>query len=128
MFDTFGNKVRIVDSPFTRAKGLAGKFGEITGQTTPSMMDFEIVGTPKEDVAIHVHFEDLESDYWFDPDLLENIDDGEGTVITLDGVNKKWTKGKNGVWLEEDTTKSTQQVTLPSVPFTRQPRWWEFWK
>lgn len=128
MFATFGNKVRIVDAPVTRDKGLAGKVGKITGHTVPSMMDFEIVGIPKDDLAIHVHFDDFYSGFWFDPDLLENIDDGEGTVITLDGVNKKWTKGKNGEWHEEDTTKSTQQTTLHPSTSTPRPRWWEFWK
>lgn len=124
MFDSFGYKVRIRDSALTLEKGLAGKIGEIHGQTTPSMMDFEIIGTPKEDVALAVYFEDLQTEYWFDTDLLEFIDSGEGSVITLDGVNKKWTKGKNGQWIEEDTTLGQ---TKPTIQLSEK-KWWEFWK
>jgi hypothetical protein len=114
MFDSFGNKVRIKDSPLTKEKGLAGKVGEVYGQTTPSMMEIEIIGTPKEDTAVNVYFDDLKASYWFEADLLETIDDGQGAVITLDGIDKKWTKGQGGQWIEEDT-KSTK-------------KWWEFWK
>lgn len=45
MFDTFGNKVRIKRTIETEEKGLADKEGEVYGQTTPSMMDFEVIGT-----------------------------------------------------------------------------------
>lgn len=124
MFDSFGNKVKIKSSAETENKGLAGKIGEVYGQTTPSMMDFEIIGTPKEDLAVNVYFDDLKTSYWFDSDLLENIDDGHGAVITLEGVNKKWTKGQNGQWTEEDM--ETQETTLP--PETRKTKWWKFWK
>ncbi|QNL22256.1 hypothetical protein HZR84_09995 [Hyphobacterium sp. CCMP332] len=119
MFDSFGNKVKIKDSPETREKELAGKVGDVYGQTTPSMMDFEIIGTPKDDFAVNVYFDDLQTSYWFDADLLETIDDGQGSVITLDGVDKKWTKGENGQWIEEDTTPTTQSPDK---------KWWEFWK
>ena len=76
MFDSFGSKVKIKDSPVTRDKGLAGKVGDVYGQSTPSMMDFEIIGTPKDDFAVNVYFGDLQTAYWFDADLLETIDDG----------------------------------------------------
>lgn len=114
MFDSFGNKVKITSSPLTVEKGLAGKIGEIYGKTTPSIMGIEVIGTPKDDVAINVYFDDLKTSYWFDSDLLETIDDGQGAVITLSGVDKKWTKGQNGRWIEENT----KQVK----------KWWEFWK
>ncbi len=117
MFDSFGNKVKIKNSADTDSKGLAGKIGDVYGQTTSSMMDFEIIGTPKEDVAVNVYFDDLKTSYWFDPDLLENIDDGQGAMITLDGVDKKWTKGQNGQWIEKNTN-----------PTVTTKRWWEFWK
>lgn len=124
MFDSFGNKVKIKDSPETQEKGLAGKTGEVYGQTTPSIMDFEIIGTPKEDFAVNVYFDDLKTSYWFDSELLETIDDGQGSVITLDGVDKKWIKGQNGQWIEEDTTRSTVQTTVQPTD----KKWWEFWK
>jgi len=37
-------------------------------------------------------------------------------VITLDGVDKKWTKDSNGNWIEKNTNPSTEK------------KWWEFWK
>jgi hypothetical protein len=125
MFDSFGNKVRIKDSPLTEKKGLAGKIGEVYGQTTPSVMEIEVIGTPKEDSAVNVYFDDLKTSYWFDADLLEMIDDGQGAAITLDGVNKKWTKGQNGQWIEEDTTTPT---TSQSIDQTTRKKWWKFWK
>jgi hypothetical protein len=114
MFDSFGDKVKIKDSPLTKEKGFSGKIGEVYGQTTPSLMNIEIIGTPKEDSAVNVYFDDLKASYWFDPDLLETIDQGRGTVITLVGVDKKWTKGQDGQWIEEDT-KSNR-------------KWWQFWR
>ena len=122
----FGNKVKIKSSPETIEKGLAGKTGVVYGETTPSMMDFDIIGTPNEDYALNVHFEDLNEGYWFDPELIEHLDNGEGTVITLEGVDKKWTKGSGGEWMEEDTTapqndsKSTEKESLP------RKKWWHF--
>lgn len=124
MFDSFGSKVKIKESPLTKEKGLAGKIGDVYGQTTPSMMDIEIIGTPKEDFAINVYFEDLKASYWFDAELLEIINDGKGAVINLDGVNKKWTKGQDGQWIEEDTTPTTIRPTAQ----TTETKWWEFWK
>ncbi len=114
MFDTFGNKVRIRKTSETTEKELAGKIGEVFGQTTPSMMDFEIIGTLKEDVAINVHFEDLNESFWFAKDLIEHLDNGQGAEITLDGIDKKWTKEENGDWIEEDTKQDN--------------KWWQFWK
>ena len=124
MFDSFGDKVKIKDSVLTQEKGLAGKIGEVYGQTTPSMMNFEIIGTPKEDIAVNVYFDDLKTSYWFDADLLETVDDGQGSVITLDGVDKKWTKGQNGQWIEENTTTTTIHSTTKTVD----KKWWEFWR
>ena len=115
MFDTFGNKVQIKRTPETEEKGLADKIGEIYGQTTPSIMDFEIIGTLKKDIAFNVHFEELNKSFWFAEELLEYIDNGEGAEITLDGIDKKWTKNASGEWIEEDTKP-------------KKNKWWEFWK
>ncbi|MBL4710568.1 MAG: hypothetical protein JKY48_19240 [Flavobacteriales bacterium] len=76
MFDTFGNKVWIKRTKETEEKGLADKEGEVHGQTSPSMMDFKVTETLTEGVALNVHF---------------------------DRIDKKWTKGKNGGWIEENT-------------------------
>jgi hypothetical protein len=63
MFDTFGNKVRIKRTIETEEKGLADKEGEVYGQTAPSMMGFEVIGTLKDDIAIKVHFDDLNQSF-----------------------------------------------------------------
>lgn len=115
MFDTFGNRVKIKRTPETLEKELADKVGEIYGQTTPSMMDFEIIGTLKEDVAFNVHFEELNKSYWFTEDLLKHIDNGQSAEITLDGIDKKWTKNDSGEWIEENTAP-------------KKTEWWKFWK
>jgi hypothetical protein len=91
------------------------------------MMDFEIIGTPKEDYAINVHFKDLEESFWFDADLLEQVDTGEGTVMTLDGIPKKWTKGKNGEWIEEDKEIIQGQTKSHRTNLLRKKKWWKFW-
>jgi len=114
MVGSIGTKVKVRNSPLTNGKGLAGKVGEVYGQTTPSIMGIEVIGKPEGDIAVNVYFDDLKFSYWFAVDLLEKIDDGQGTVITLDGIAKKWTKAENGQWLEE-TTKLAK-------------KWWEFWK
>jgi hypothetical protein len=118
MFDTFGSRVKIKSSSATVEKGLADKIGKVYGQTTPSMMDFEIIGNPKRDFAVNVFFDDLDAAYWFDEELLETIDNGQSATITLDGIDKKWTKNENGEWVEEDA-KTTQ-------PTTERKNWWEF--
>jgi hypothetical protein len=116
MFDTFGNKVRIKRTPETEGKGLADKEGVVYGHSTPSMMDIEVIGKTKNDFAINLYFEDLEDSYWFDEGLIETVDNGNGSVITLDGVDKKWTKDSNGNWIEENT--------IPNIV----KKWWQFWK
>jgi hypothetical protein len=57
----------------------------------------------------------LKTDYWFDADLLENLEDGQGTVIRLHGIDKKWTKVQNAEWIEEGDD-------------SQKKKWWEFWK
>ena len=127
MFDTFGNKVRIKRTPETEEKGLANKEGEIYGHTTPSMMDFEIIRTLKEDFAINVHFDDLDQSFWFTEDLIEQLDNGQGTEITLDGIDKKWTKDKNDEWVEEDTSP-TKEKEPEQNPTDNKTEWWKFWR
>lgn len=112
--DTFGSKVRIKRTTETEEKGLANKEGDVYGLTTPSIMDFDVIGNLIEDRAINVHFDDLNESFWFAEQLIEHLDSGNGTEIRLDGVDKKWTKGEKGEWIEENTQKDR--------------KWWEFWK
>ena len=116
MFDTFGNKVKIKSSPETETRGLAGKTGEIYGHTTPTVTGVDVIGQTNKDFALNVYFEDIKESFWFDENLIEQIDNGIRTVIKLDGVNKKWTKDTNGDWIEESTNP------------TNSKKWWKFWK
>lgn len=116
MFESFGNKVRIKSTPETEKIGLAGKIGDVFGETKPSITEIEVIGNPEKDYAINVYFEDLKDSYWFDEELIETIDHGIGSVITLDGVDKKWIKDSNGNWIEENTNPNNEK------------KWWKFWK
>lgn len=125
MFDTFGNLVKIKASTETDLKGLTGKTGQVNGETTPSMMEIEVIGLCKKDYAINVFFEEINQSFWIDADLIQKIDDGEGIEITLDGIDKKWTKGKNGEWIEENT--SSKKVKETKANDKPQKKWWLFW-
>ena len=125
MFDTFGNKVRIKRTTETANKGLADKEGEVYGKSTPSMMDFEVIGTLKEDIAINVYFEDLDKSFWFAKKLIENLDNGKGAGITLDGIDKKWIKVENGEWIEKDKSPINIDNKTKS---NNNKDWWIFQK
>lgn len=112
MFESFGNQVKVKNSSKTETLKLAGKIGVIYGQTMPSVSNVKIIGNPNLETAINVYFEDINESFWFDSDLLEEIDNGVESEITLDGVDKKWIKEENGNWREKNTTK----------------KWWQFWK
>jgi len=45
--------------------------------------------------------------------LIEKLDNGEGATMTLDGIDKKWTKNSSGEWIEENLRKK---------------KWWQIWK
>lgn len=112
MFESFGNTVKIKSSTETDKLNLTNKIGIVYGKTSPSITDVKVIGSPKNDSAINVYFEDLEQSLWFNEDLLEEIENGEGMVMTLDGVDQKWTKDENGNWLEENLKKTK--------------KWWQF--
>ena len=114
---TFGDTVRVRTTELTVAAELAGLKGSIHGETTPSETEVDVIGDLREDYAINVFFEDKELSLWFEPDFLEFIDHGAGTEITLDGVDKKWTRAEDGSWNEEPTGDGS--------PNDRP--WWKFW-
>lgn len=112
---TFGDNVRIRSSIETELKGVAGLTGQVYGQTTPSVSGVDVIGESNSDYAINVFFADRNESYWFAPSLVEFVDHGPGTEITLDGVAKKWVRTKTGEWHEESAE------TKPAKP------WWRFW-
>jgi hypothetical protein len=81
---------------------VAGRTGNVFGETTPSRSDVTVIGNPSRDWALNVFFEELNQSFWFAEDLLEFLDHGPGSTITLDGVPKKWVRQESGEWLESD--------------------------
>jgi hypothetical protein len=111
---SFGDNVRIRNRPVTEDAGVVGLCGVVYGMTTPSHTGVAIIGSLKEDYAINVYFAARGESLWFAPDLIEVINHGAGTEITLDGVDKKWIRRADGGWDEHSTQP------------TRRP-WWKFW-
>ena len=80
---SFGDNVRVRDAPATEAIGLAGRVGQIYGETRPSVTQPEVIGELLRDYAINVHFDDLGRDVWLAEQLLEFVDHGARTTMTI---------------------------------------------
>jgi hypothetical protein len=100
---TFGDNVHIIDTPLTRELGFAGEHGVVYGVTVPSVSGVAVIGTSSQDAALNVHFESRNEAFWFVPELVELVDHGAGTEITLKGVDKKWVRREDGGWDELST-------------------------
>lgn len=109
---TFGDNVRVVLTAETVERGLAGKTGQVYGETTPSVTSVDVIGEAKNDYAINVSIEDVGSDFWFSPDLLELIDHAEGTEIIIG--NHKAVRRADGSWEESEASPTK--------------KWWHFWR
>lgn len=96
----FGDRVRVLPDESTEARGLVGKTGTVYGQTIPSVTNPTIIGTPNKDYAVSVNIDELDEQFWLPEHLLEFIDHGAGATITLDGVDKTWTRNADGTWTE----------------------------
>ncbi|HEX3466808.1 MAG TPA: hypothetical protein VHT05_01780 [Candidatus Elarobacter sp.] len=82
----------------TAEKGLAGRIGAVHGWTTPSSTGVDVIGSAESDYALSVQFEGRDGSLWFSEDLLEFVDHGAGTTVTLDGADKKWVRTESGSW------------------------------
>lgn len=126
---SFGDNVQVCDVRITRDLALAGLKGEVFGVTTPSVTGVEVIGTLTADVAINVHFPSLNKAFWIAPDLLEFLDHGVGTVITI-GTHKL-VRQSDASWFEEKTGlkfKDPAQAHPAYRRFTKPSRpWWKFW-
>lgn len=109
---TFGDQVRVLSAPETDERGLAGKSGQVYGETTPSETGVEVIGEAREDYALNVFMEDLDAAFWFAPDLLELIDHAAGTEIVIG--NLKAVRRADGSWEESE-------ISPPR-------KWWQFWR
>jgi hypothetical protein len=84
----------------TKRLGLAGREGQVFGWTTPSVSGVAVIGSPTGDFAVNVHFDELDEGFWFADDLVEPIDRGEGTTISLKDQDGEWVRLADGEWLE----------------------------
>ena len=120
---SFGDNVRIRTTPETERAGLAGKSGSVSGFTTPSVTAIVPIGSPSEDYAIAVMFDDGPvRDAWFAEDLVEFVDHAEGTEIRIG--NMKAVRSADGGWVEsrlDGTPIGSDRIEGPSRS------WWKFW-
>lgn len=108
---SFGDRVRVRPVKTTIDAGLAGRVGQVYGETTPSITGVNVIGDVTADYAINVNFETIEGEYWFPPDLLEFVDHAPGTEIAI-GANRLL-RAEDGTWIEEQ-------------PREKKP-WWKIW-
>jgi hypothetical protein len=110
---SFGDNVRIASTSETIARGFAGQTGSVYGMTTPSATGVEVIGRLTEDYAINVHFDDRGESHWFTPDLVEFIDHGAGTELSIG--DSHYVRSTDGEWI------ANQSASVGSKP------WWRFW-
>ncbi|MBL4848602.1 MAG: hypothetical protein JKY65_24025 [Planctomycetes bacterium] len=95
---SFGDNVRVVRSPETAKLGLASRAGQVCGETTPSVTNVEVIGISDSDHAVNVLFDELDQSHWFALSLLEFIDHGAGTEMTIG--NLRAVRRADGSWDE----------------------------
>jgi len=96
---SFGDTVRVIDTPITQELGISGLVGSVFGETTPSQTGVEVFGELRSDAAINVFFEDLDKGYWLSPDLVEFVDYGAGATYEIG--DKEWERTEDGQWQEK---------------------------
>ena len=101
----FADRVRIKATEDTERLGLAGREGRVYGWTTPSSTGVVVIGEMRDDSAINVHFDDSNSNFWFSAELVETIDHGAGTVVSLDGQDIEWVRLTDGTWEQRPRPK-----------------------
>lgn len=91
---SYGDTVKILSSEQTEEAALAGKTGEVLGETRPSKTGVTYFGDAKDDYVINVAFEEPNAEYWFTPDLVELVSESsipESTVnASQSAPKKKW--------------------------------------
>jgi hypothetical protein len=99
---SFGDTVRVVSAPETERIGIGGKTGPVYGETTPTISGADVIGTLTRDFTLNVYFEDMQQSFWLAEHLVELIDHGEVTTMTVDGSDKVLVRRADGEWIEKD--------------------------
>jgi hypothetical protein len=55
---------------------------------------------PADDHAVNVHLDELDESFRFAEHLVEMLDHGAGTVVSLDGSDSEFVRLPSGEWLE----------------------------
>ena len=115
----FGNwfdRVRVRTTTMTEAAGVAGRTGQIYGETRPSSSGVarnEIIGELTEDYAVNVHFDELKRSVWLTRDLLEFVDHAPGTQITVGGTTRVRTE--TGEWIETSVKAAPKELSNQQI-------------
>ena len=112
---SFGDRVRIKQSPETVAAGVAGLEGNVFGFTTPSMTGVEVVGGAPDVQALNVSIDTLGNDLWFRTDLVEFLHHHVGMEMAVGNVRA--VRQSDGSWAESviNPPSSTQTANVPST-------------
>jgi hypothetical protein len=97
---SFGDNVRVLETPETTRLGIARRVGNVYGETTPSVTNVEVIGEVTDDYALNVVFEELAKDLWLAPALLEFVDHAPGSEMWVQGSPTKSVRQADGSWLE----------------------------
>ncbi|MGH7687517.1 MAG: hypothetical protein ACREN2_11975 [Candidatus Dormibacteria bacterium] len=91
------DNVRIASTPETLSLGYGGRLGVCYGSTIPTVTGVDVIGSTSDDYALNVHFESADvDDAWFAADLVELVDHGVGTRITIG--SKAFVRRDDGSW------------------------------
>jgi hypothetical protein len=104
---SFGDNVRVLRTSETDRLGIAGRLGNVYGETTPSNTEVEVVGELTRDYALNVYFDDVDQSFWLAPELLEFVDHAPGTEAWLEGSPTKSVRQPDGTWLEVPVNPSS---------------------
>lgn len=93
-----GDRARVIETPITTARGLAGRIGTVYGHTTPSLAyTTDVVGESAKDVAVGLALEAGEDEVvWLAAELIEFVDHAGATEIVVAG--RRLTRGADGSW------------------------------
>lgn len=113
---TFGDNVRIRSAPETEALKIARAFGSVSGSTTPSVTNVEVIGTLHDDYALAVTVQAAGETYWLPLELVEFIDHAAGAEMWVAGSRFKSVRAETGEWVDVPLTQVELETKgLPAV-------------
>lgn len=95
---SFGDNVRIRETPLTQKLNLSGLAGTVDGETTPSVTGVEAIGEVKGDFAVSVMIEARGEALWFASELVEFVNHVPGTEIKIG--SRQLVRDSKGDWTE----------------------------